>query len=92
MYPDQNPNSHVWHLFSVRASKRDELQKYLESNEIQTAIHYPVAPHKQIAYKELCKLQFPISEKIHNEILSLPISPIMQKKDLEFIAKIINKW
>ena len=92
LYPDQNPNSHVWHLFSVRASKRDELQKYLESNEIQTAIHYPVAPHKQIAYKELCKLQFPISEKIHNEILSLPISPIMQKKDLEFIAKIINKW
>jgi len=83
---------HVWHLFVIRTENRDKLQKYLSENGIQTVIHYPVPPHKQQAYKEWNKLSFPISEKIHNEVLSLPISPIMQTFEIEKIVKVINNY
>lgn len=65
----------VWHLFVVRNKDRDELQKYLADQKIQTLIHYPVAPHKQQAYQSMNFLSFPLSEKIHAEVLSLPIGP-----------------
>ena len=81
-------DSHVWHLFVIRYEKRDELQNYLLDNGIQTLIHYPIPPHKQIAYKEYNNLALPITEKIHREVLSLPISPVL--KDIE-VEKIISK-
>jgi len=84
--------SHVWHLFVIRCEKRDELKKYLLDNEIETSIHYPIPPHKQNAYAEWKDLNFPISEKIHNEVLSLPVSPVMTNEEVEKVVKIINKY
>lgn len=83
---------HVWHLYVVRTEKRDLLQKYLTNNNIQTIIHYPLPPHKQKAFKELNKLSFPITETIHNEVLSLPISPILLPKEARIVAEIINSF
>lgn len=85
-------NNHVWHLFVIRTSKRDELQKYLSENGIQTLIHYPLAPHKQEAYKEWNKQNYPISEKIHNEVLSLPISGIQSLENTKKIVQVLNEF
>jgi dTDP-4-amino-4,6-dideoxygalactose transaminase len=69
-------DNHVWHLFVVRTSQREELQKYLVDNGIQTLIHYPIPPHKQNAYKEWNNENYPITEQIHEEVVSLPISGV----------------
>ena len=82
----------VWHLFVICYQYRDKLRKYLTDNEIQTLIHYPVPPHKQKAYKKFNSLSFPISEKIHNEVLSLPISPIIQINEAKKIEISINDF
>jgi dTDP-4-amino-4,6-dideoxygalactose transaminase len=84
--------SHVWHLFVVRSEKRDELQKYLSDNGVQTLIHYPVPPHKQKAFKEWNKLIFTITEKIHREVLSLPISQVMDISEVKNVIAVINKF
>jgi len=84
--------SHVWHLFVIRTSERDRLQKYLGDNGIQTVIHYPVPPHKQPAYKEWNHLSFPITEKIHNEVLSLPIGSHLLDEDIEFVVEKLNAY
>ena len=85
-------NNHVWHLFVIRTNKRDELQKYLLDNEIQTLIHYPLAPHKQDAYTEWNNESYPISEKIHDEVLSLPISGVQSFQDTKNIIDILNRF
>ena len=82
----------VWHLFVIRTSKRDDLQKYLTTNGVHTLIHYPIPPHKQEAYKEWNHLSFPITEKIHEQVLSLPISPVQTMDDAKKIVKIINDY
>ena len=84
--------SHVWHLFIIRHPQRNKLQKYLADNGIQTLIHYPIPPHKQLAYKEWNDLSFPITEKIHDEVLSLPISPVMTVHEQEIITKVISEY
>ena len=84
--------SHVWHLFVIRTPFRDQLQQYLTENGIQTLIHYPIPPHKQLAYKEWNKLNLPITETIHNELLSLPLSPVITSEELETIIFRINRW
>ena len=83
---------HVWHLFVVRTENRDKLQSYLQSNGIQTLIHYPIPIHKQEAYKEWNNLSYPITEKIHNEVLSLPISPVMTQREIEKVVEVINAY
>lgn len=88
----KNENESVWHLFVIRTSNREKLQQYLTDNDIQTLIHYPIPPHKQEAYKELNHLSFPITESIHNEVLSLPISPIMTEDEVDEIIAVINKF
>lgn len=81
----------VWHLFVVRTPKRDRLQKHLANCGIQTLIHYPVPPHKQGAYIEFNSLSLPITEQMHNEVLSLPISPIKDQNSIdEVVKKILN--
>jgi len=91
--PAQQPKiDHVWHLFVIRSSRRNELQNYLAENNIQTIIHYPIPPHKQFAYKEWNSLSFPITEKISEEVLSLPMSPIMTDKDMKQVVSILNKF
>lgn len=84
--------SHVWHLFVIRHPQRDKLQKYLNENGIQTLIHYPIAPHKQLAYKEMSNLNLPITEKIHREVLSLPLSQVMTMKETVKIVERINSF
>ena len=84
--------AHVFHLFPIFSSRRDELQRYLNDNGVQTLIHYPIPPHKQNCYKEWNHLTFPITEQIHNEELSLPMSPILTKDDVIKIVEVINKW
>jgi dTDP-4-amino-4,6-dideoxygalactose transaminase len=85
-------DNHVWHLFAIRTSNRDKLQKYLLDNGIQTLIHYPIPPHKQIAYKEWQNIKYPISEKVHQEILSLPISSVQTIADTRYIVETINGY
>jgi dTDP-4-amino-4,6-dideoxygalactose transaminase len=86
-----NENAHVWHLFVIKTQRRDELQKYLLEKGIQTLIHYPIPPHKQEAYSEW-DCDYPISEKIHLEVLSLPISPVMERKDVEVVIGHLNNF
>ena len=85
-------NAHVWHIFAVRTPKRDEFQKYLADNGIQTIIHYPTPPHKQDAYKEWNALSYPITEEIHNTVLSLPISPVMTNEEAQKVVEVINEY
>lgn len=84
--------AHVWHVFVLRTEFRDEFQKYLEENGIQTNIHYPTPPHKQGAYAEYKDLSLPITEKIHKEVISIPISPVMTDLEVQTVVKIINNW
>ncbi len=83
---------HVWHLFVIKTDKRTELQKYLLGNGVQTLIHYPIPPHKQKAYKYYNQLRFPITEKIHYEVLSLPISPVQSVSETQLIIDMLNKF
>ncbi len=85
-----NNLSHVWHLFVIRSKERDRLQKYLAENGIQTLIHYPIPPHKQLAYKEWNELTYPITEKVSREVVSLPINPIMFDYEINDVVDKIN--
>ena len=87
-----NSDNHVFHLFVIRTQNRVELQNYLTENDIQTQIHYPIPPHQQKGLKPLNHLSFPITEKIHEEVLSLPMSPVMTDDEVAFVIKIINQW
>ena len=87
-----NKKGHVWHLFVIRTENRYELQEYLTKSAIQTLIHYPIPPHKQEAYATYSNLSFPITEQIHEEVLSLPISPIMSNLDVQKVVYYINKY
>lgn len=84
--------NHIFHLFVIRTEKRDELQQYLAKNGIQTQIHYPIPPHKQKALPQFHHLSFPITEKMHDEVLSLPISSVMTEEEIDFVVKILNQW
>ena len=74
----------------MRCVERDRLQQYLAQRDIQTIIHYPIPPHKQECYKEWNELTLPITEKIHNEELSLPMSPVMTEKEIKEVVEAIN--
>ena len=88
----ENYSQHVWHLFVVRTEYRQDFQKYLTENGVQTLIHYPIPPHKQQAYQEWNDLSYPIAEKIHNEVVSLPISPTLSNDEAKRIVEVINNW
>ena len=83
---------HVWHLFVIRTPKRFELQEFLLEKGVQTLIHYPVPPHKQEAYKEWNEIQLPVTEKIHDEVLSLPMSPVMTQEEVDLVIQHVNSW
>ena len=89
-------DNHVFHLFVIRTQNRDELQDYLLENGIQTMIHYPIPPHQQKAFSQETSgwnnLSFPITEKIHSEVLSLPMSPVLTAEEVDFIVSILNKY
>lgn len=83
---------HVWHLFVIRTEHREALQQYLKEQGIQTLIHYPVPPHHQQAYQEWKDLSFPISEKFHTTVMSLPISPVLSLEDAQHIIDVCNRF
>ena len=87
-----NEESHTHHLFAIRTVHRDSLQQYLTANNVQTLIHYPVPPHQQECYGAWKNASFPITEQIHREVLSLPISPVMAIEEIEKIVELINAW
>lgn len=89
--PDDE-KAHVWHLFVIRTKERAKLQQHLKDNNIQTLIHYPVPPHRQQAYNEFAKLSLPLTEKLHDEVLSLPISPVLTDEELAIISNAINDF
>ena len=90
--PSQQNKNHVWHVFVIRCEQRDALQNYLAENGVQTLIHYPIPPHRQQAYEEWNNLSYPISEKIHKEVLSLPISPVLKLESIIKIVELCNKF
>jgi dTDP-4-amino-4,6-dideoxygalactose transaminase len=85
-------NNHVFHLFVIRTKKRQQLQDYLLENGIETLIHYPIAAHKQKAFSQWNQLSFPITEKMQNEVLSLPISPVLTNDEVGFVIHKLNQW
>jgi len=84
--------SHVWHVFVVRVADRAYFQNYLTENEIGSVIHYPIPPHKQEAYKEWNSLSFPITEKIHREVISLPMSAVMREDEIDYVIEKLNQY
>jgi dTDP-4-amino-4,6-dideoxygalactose transaminase len=84
--------SHVIHVFVVRCEFRDRLIQHLTQMGIQTVIHYPIPPHKQLAYHEWSHLSYPITEKIHNEILSIPMSPVLNDDQVEDFINSLNSF
>lgn len=81
---------HVWHLFVVRCNKRDELQRFLADQGVETMIHYPLPPHLQGAYPEWNQLKIPVTERIHGEVLSLPLHPALGRSEMQKIGEIVN--
>ena len=85
--------AHVWHLYVIRCTFRDELASYLDERGVQTSIHYPVAPHHQPAYQgSLGRYIGSLTEKLHAEVLSLPISPVLENRDIERVISAINDF
>ena len=84
--------SHVWHVFVVRVKNREKFQQHLADSGIQSLIHYPIPPHKQEAYREWNELSFPVTEMIHREVVSLPISPVMTDTEVEKVTVAINNF
>ena len=89
--PARLPNeNNVYHLFPILCEQRDELQHYLAEDGVQTLIHYPIPPHKQDCYKEWNGISLPITERIHDEELSLPISPVMTIDEAKKVVELVN--
>jgi dTDP-4-amino-4,6-dideoxygalactose transaminase len=85
--------SHVFHQYTIRTEKRDELAAYLNSRGIGTGIHYPIPIHRQPYYQELGYTDsMPISEKASREVLSLPVHPQLAEGDLDLIISTIKEW
>jgi len=87
-----DPLSHVYHLFVIRTDKRKHLQAYLSENGIGSDIHYPIPPHKQLVYKEWNNHSYPISEEIHDTVISIPSGLHLSESDLDVIVNTINNY
>lgn len=91
--PDMLPDAqNVYHIYPVFCEKRDALQEYLKNNGVGTVIHYPIPPHKQECYKGWNNRMYPITEKIHDKELSLPIGPSITEEEVREIVRLLNQW
>lgn len=91
--PETMPyESNAFHIFPIFTERRDELQKYLTDNGVQTLIHYPIPPHKQECYKEYADLSLPVTEYIAEHELSLPIGPAITMEEVKTVVDVINSW
>ena len=85
--------THVSHLFVIKVDKRDRLKEYLEQNGVNTTIQYPVPIHKQNYYQKMCsEKSLPVTEQIVKNILSLPMYPELEEKDMIEIASVIKDY
>ena len=82
----------MWHLFVLRTQEREKFSKYMSKNNIETLIHYPLAPHQQNAYAEWKNEVYPISEKLHNEVISIPMGSFLTISQQDFIIEKINSY
>ena len=87
--PDNEP---VWHVFVVRSPARDRLQSHLRERGVETLIHYPIPPHRQRAYTRWFQQSYPVTEQIHAEVLSLPISPVIDDRSVDAVIDACNSW
>lgn len=85
-------DQHVFHIFTILTEDREGLQNYLTEKEIGTNIHYPIPPHKQECYKEWNNMSFPVTEKIHQQELSLPMSPCLTDEQIQYVIDVLNEW
>ena len=85
-------DAHVWHLFVVRTPLREKFIRHMQTQQVQTAIHYPTAPHHQQAYKELSSVMLPISEQLHQEVVSLPVSPVLTDDECICVINAANQF
>jgi dTDP-4-amino-4,6-dideoxygalactose transaminase len=83
---------HAWHLFVVRCAERDALQQHLRTQGIQTQVHYPVPPHRQPAYPSLQAARLPLTERLHEEVLSLPMGPTLRDGDVDRVIDACNAF
>lgn len=88
----QRSEEHVWHLFVIRCKERDALQQHLSAHGIQTVIHYPLPPHRQACYSQYAHLNLPLTEALHDEVLSLPISPVITDEQVEQVIAAVNSF
>ncbi|MEA9990732.1 DegT/DnrJ/EryC1/StrS family aminotransferase [Pseudomonas sp. RTS1] len=88
----EKQHNSVWHLFVIKTQFREELQKHLSSFGIQTLIHYPIPPHKQNAYESWNSRSYPVTEKLHEQVLSLPISPVLSLEDAAKVVLACNNF
>ena len=82
----------VYHIYPVLCPNRDQLQAYLAQHEIQTLIHYPIPPHQQECYREWKHLSLPVTEEIHRQELSLPMSPVMTIEEARRVVEVVNRF
>ena len=86
-------SEHVFYAYVVRCGYRDELQAWLKSQDVETLIHYPIAPHKQAALSaSFGNVLLPVTEQLHREVLSLPISPLMTQSDIDRVVDAVNRF
>ena len=90
--PCEDPLENVWHIYPIRTPERNHLREYLSREGIGTMVHYPIPPHKQQAYSEWNDRTYPISERIHREILSLPMSPVMMPEEVQRVVEVLNAY
>lgn len=90
--PVQQDETHVWHVFVIRSEQREALQKHLLGAGVQTLIHYPIPPHQQQAYKEWNLDSYPVSEMIHQQVMSLPMGPTITDEQVTEVIKACNRF
>lgn len=87
-----NKGEHVFHLFVIRVENRFEIIDYLDRNGIGHLIHYPIPPHKQEALSQYSDLSFPVTEKIHKQVISIPMSPVMTDDEVDRVIEVLNRY
>lgn len=89
---EPDPQAQVWHIFTLFSPQRASLQNFLAKHGVQTLIHYPIPPHKQGALRDFAHLSLPVTEQIHRQELSLPISPLLSDEEVRQIATAVNAF
>ena len=87
-----NNKGHVFHLFVIQISNREAMIAHLTKNQIGYLIHYPIPPHQQEAFVDFSNLNFPVTEKIHRQVLSIPISPVLKNDEVQKIIEVLNSF